>query len=248
MLTVAGPASGRHRPVCAMSWSAAATPLADMNPDEVERIDRLMADVGIYDRNGGPISFSTFQILYADLSYRVLAHDVVGDVEVITAWFGFDHGDGIEPGRPLIFGTITLAAGVWADQVERLAPTEDEARANHAVALVWVPGRSSTHRCRVSDAVPGVPQSARPEQVRAWFHARMSWGLQLHWQEPRRAAVLPAATSGSQVCDVPPLHRTRPDLRRRRSGLVAFPDVRRGARVRRFGSRTPVNPQRLVSA
>jgi hypothetical protein len=91
-----------------------------------------------YDRHGQPIDLSTLLRLKADPDYRFLARDVVGEVEVVTAWLGTDQLHADEPERPLIFGTVGLVRGRGSDLFENtevFASTEAEALKNHRAVL-----------------------------------------------------------------------------------------------------------------
>lgn len=95
-----------------------------------------LREVGFYDKAGEAISFKELMRLYADSDYRFVAHTRAGDLDVVTAWIGVDQD--IAHPQPLIFGTAVIKNFAQSDQelvTEELAPTEEQAQANH-LALV----------------------------------------------------------------------------------------------------------------
>ncbi|MCW2843406.1 MAG: hypothetical protein JWN22_1322 [Nocardioides sp.] len=147
LVAATGPSLGTPgRRVSLSDSSDDAGTLMRMDHSEKDRLDKAFADIGLYDREGRRIPYSEFRRLRQDHSYRFLARDKVGDVEVVTAWLGMDQGD---HDRPWIFGTATLAAdGTLVDDRELFASTEDEAVANHAEVLA---GRTVEHEANTGD-------------------------------------------------------------------------------------------------
>jgi hypothetical protein len=85
--------------------------------------------VGVYDRNGTPISLERYSELLQDLAYRHVRVTAIGDdVEVSTVWLGIDHNF-TRVGPPLIFETLVFG-GALDGQGERW-PNEDAAFAGH---------------------------------------------------------------------------------------------------------------------
>ncbi|HUR17366.1 MAG TPA: hypothetical protein VMZ51_00325 [Acidimicrobiales bacterium] len=91
-----------------------------------------------FDREGRPIDVTEMVRLSQDASYRVVARDWVGDVEVATVWLGFDHS--FRSSRPVLFETVVF--GGRMDQYSRRYTTEAEARKGHAKVLASVQGLS----------------------------------------------------------------------------------------------------------
>jgi len=81
-----------------------------------------------YDRQGRPIDVSVMTRLSQDQTYRVVARDWVGAVEVTTVWLGFDHS--FRSALPVIFETVVF--GGRMDQYSRRYSTEDDAVDGHA--------------------------------------------------------------------------------------------------------------------
>ena len=92
-----------------------------------------------YDRLGNPISQKIWAPLFEDTSYRIVAHDNVGDMLVSTVWLGLDHRLG--SGSPLIFETMVFHATApnfehrYRDLEMRRYSTEADALAGHAELL-----------------------------------------------------------------------------------------------------------------
>ncbi len=87
-----------------------------------------------FDRQGRPIDVTEMVRLSQDQSYRLVARDWVGQVEVATVWLGFDHS--FRSAQPVIFETIVF--GGRMDQYSRRYSTEEEAVAGHAKVLATV--------------------------------------------------------------------------------------------------------------
>ena len=115
----------------------------DKDNDDNDPLDSVSGLVGrplFFDLDGAPISAREYSRLREDLSYRVLARELVGDFEVITAWLGTDQGDGTgsaAEAAPLIFGSMPrrISTDALMDHLEVFASTPAQALANHA-ALV----------------------------------------------------------------------------------------------------------------
>jgi len=87
-----------------------------------------------FDRRGRPIDVTEMVRLSQDSSYRVVARDWVGRVEVATVWLGFDHS--FRSAQPVLFETMVF--GGRMDQYSRRYSTEDEALSGHARVLASV--------------------------------------------------------------------------------------------------------------
>lgn len=87
-----------------------------------------------FDRQGRPIDVTEMVRLSQDPSYRLVARDFVGAVEVATVWLGFDHS--FRSAEPVLFETVVF--GGRMDQYSRRYGTEEEARAGHARVLASV--------------------------------------------------------------------------------------------------------------
>ncbi|MEO7837155.1 MAG: hypothetical protein ABIS21_05890 [Acidimicrobiales bacterium] len=80
-----------------------------------------------FDRGGHPIDVAEMVRLSQDPTYRVVARDWVGRVEVATVWLGFDHS--FRSAEPVIFETVVF--GGRMDQYSRRYSTEEAALAGH---------------------------------------------------------------------------------------------------------------------
>lgn len=87
-----------------------------------------------FDRQGRPIDVTEMVRLSRDPSYRVVARDWVGSVEVATVWLGFDHS--FRSAEPVLFETVVF--GGRMDQYSRRYGTETEALAGHSRVLASV--------------------------------------------------------------------------------------------------------------
>jgi hypothetical protein len=99
--------------------------------DAEEALRRLSNRTGYFDRNGFPMTGSDWAAKLEDDSYRRVAFDRVGSLEVSTVWLGLDHAHGIGP--PLIFETMVFdedggSSGGYCERYTALA----EAMAGHA--------------------------------------------------------------------------------------------------------------------
>lgn len=104
-----------------------------MDTPDLDSLNELFSELRAYDRQGQRIDYSQYRRLHADLSYRILARDAVGELEVVTAWLGLDQGDA---DRPWIFGTVTLSRQDPAvDEQEIFSSAEAEALTTHAEVL-----------------------------------------------------------------------------------------------------------------
>jgi hypothetical protein len=84
--------------------------------------------IGVYDRDGQPITLARYSELLGDLAYRHVRVTAIGDeIEVSTVWLGIDHNWG--PGPPLIFETMVFGGDL--DGHGDRWPNEDAASAGH---------------------------------------------------------------------------------------------------------------------
>lgn len=95
--------------------------------DTILRTDRIM---GMYDRDGSPISFAKWAwILEYHPERKIVQHDHLTDDQLVsTVWLGHDLGFG--EGPPVIFETMVFGVDGWEDFQDRYR-TEAEAQAGH---------------------------------------------------------------------------------------------------------------------
>lgn len=90
---------------------------------------------GYYDRNGVPISLNQWGPLHADMKYKRIAEDTIGQLWVSTVWLGLDHAMPWGHHRPLIFETMVFGRDgdvvEWDEFDVARYSTEEEARAGH---------------------------------------------------------------------------------------------------------------------
>lgn len=87
-----------------------------------------------YDRNGDPMSMLDWTRRFEDNTYKRVAFDQVGDIDISTVWLGLDHNFS-GTGSPLIFETIVFGGPPDVDNETQRYATEAEARAGHAAWL-----------------------------------------------------------------------------------------------------------------
>jgi hypothetical protein len=100
------------------------------DPEIVARLNESLAGT-YFDRQGQPITWSRWSELFSDTDYKIVRRTPVGDLIVVTAWLGSDHGFGWNTVPAMIFGTIVQKSITFEDSSEIFAATEDEALVNH---------------------------------------------------------------------------------------------------------------------
>lgn len=95
--------------------------------------------IGLYDRDGRPLTLLEWGALSRDDVYKLVAEDLVVDEQgnvttVSTVWLGIDHSFGMG-GPPIIFETMLFSEDPRLDCWQRRYPTEAMARAGHDRAL-----------------------------------------------------------------------------------------------------------------
>lgn len=102
-------------------------------------------DLGIFDREGRPMSYEAYCARLADEGYQVIEQTVLGPYFVSTVWLGLDHGWG-RTEKPVIFETMvflddevkdTETVGVRDMTCVRYS-TEEEARQGHEEMVVLI--------------------------------------------------------------------------------------------------------------
>ena len=88
------------------------------------KMDEDFPSIKYYDRDGKQIGFGVYTKLFRNLSYKRVAHTLVGPAWISTVWLGMDHGMEVlhrhyapdKPYRPLIFETMLFVdrEGEWA--------------------------------------------------------------------------------------------------------------------------------------
>jgi hypothetical protein len=85
--------------------------------------------LGLYDRDGRPMSMDEFSARLMDMAYKHVAATAIGDdVEVSTVWLGVDHNF-TRTGPPLIFETMVFGGDM--DGCGERWPNAEAARAGH---------------------------------------------------------------------------------------------------------------------
>lgn len=94
-----------------------------------------------YNRQGEPITLHEYGTLMADLEYKSVGYDHIGDFLISTAWLGANHNFS-DHGKHLIFETMIFESGnssetsSWQfDNYQTRYATEEEAVAGHAEAI-----------------------------------------------------------------------------------------------------------------
>lgn len=101
---------------------------------------KLSAMPDHYDRDGKLITEHDWRRLSADPSYKRVAYDKIGDLEVSTIWRGTDYPG---EGRSSVFESVVFGRDDGSDNEQRRYATEEEARAGHAELVAQVRAAAS---------------------------------------------------------------------------------------------------------
>lgn len=128
--------------------------LTDADRVEIARRDNSFpvdpadpADPALYfDREGRPITFGTWAVLWKNKNYQIVIQTQDGGVKVSTIWLGMDHGFGAGP--PLIFETMVFGGPLGELEYQRRYSTEEAAFAGHKAACNLVIAAAHKERAR----------------------------------------------------------------------------------------------------
>lgn len=89
-----------------------------------------------YDIDGNPIEMLEWAELFEDDSYKRVALDEIGDVQVSTVWLGLDHN--WADGPPIIFETMVFGGDM--DQCMQRYSTKEAALQGHQLLVDHIRG------------------------------------------------------------------------------------------------------------